>query len=159
MIRKATMDDVDSIAEIIVSSWKTAYAGIVDEDYSTNLKKEKYITIFRNNIEEKKELIFVYDNIGVKGFVSGVVHDGAYDCEVIGLYISPLYQGQKIGTALLKRIMEEFKNYGKRKLIIWTLENAKNNTFYRKMGGQIKEYKNLQIGGKEYQRVGFTFCL
>jgi len=156
MIREANIKDVDAIAEIIVSAWKTAYTGIIDPEYSKNLDHNKFIRIFTENIQKKKEIILVNEEIEVNGFVSGINHDnGQYDCEIIGLYLKPGYQGKGIGRKLVNEIIKYFKKENKKNLIIWTLDNAKNNGFYKRIGCEKKEYKNIEIGGKEYKGVGF----
>ena len=155
MIRRAELKDVESIAKIITAAWKTAYKGIIDQQYAENLPVDKYIHIFTKNITEEREIIFVNQGTTVNGFVSGIVSDKQYDCEIIGLYVHPEYQRGGIGTNLVTAMLDYFKKAGKKNLIIWTLDRAKNNTFYEHMGGVKKEYKELDIGGNQYQGVGF----
>jgi len=160
MIRAAELKDIDAIAKIIVSAWKTAYIGIIDPEYSNNLNYNRFIKIFTENIQKKKETILVNDENGINGFVSGIKHDNSqYDCEIVGLYIKPEYQGKGIGKKLVEEIIKHFKRENKKNLIIWTLDNAKNNGFYKKLGCEKKEYKNIEIGGKEYKGVGFNILL
>ena len=40
-IRKATPEDARQIAEILVEDWKTAYRGIIDDDYLDSLNVEE----------------------------------------------------------------------------------------------------------------------
>jgi ribosomal protein S18 acetylase RimI-like enzyme len=160
MIREAEMKEVNAIAEIIVASWKTAYSGIIDPEYSNSLKQDKFIKIFTDNILNKKEKILVNDDNGVNGFVSGIILENSkYDCEIIGLYIKPEYQRKGIGKKLVKEIIKYFKSKNKKNLIIWTLNNAKNNNFYERIGCRKIEYKNMEIGEKEYEGVGFNILL
>ena len=44
-------------------------------------------------------------------------------------------------------------------MIIWTLKNARNNTFYKNNGGIIFEDKDLEIGNKKYSGIGFEYDL
>lgn len=155
MIRHATLKDVEAIATIITAAWKTAYKGIIDPDYADHLKIDKYRDIFTQNINDEKEIILVNHDTIVNGFVSGVATAGQYDCEIVGLYVHPEYQHKGIGTALLKTMVDHFMIKGKKNLIIWTLNGAKNNLFYKQAGGIKKEDKKLVIGGKLYSGVGF----
>ena len=54
MIRKATLSDVNQIVTVIMRSWKVAYDGIIDPKYIENMKKDRYVSIFRNNIVKKE---------------------------------------------------------------------------------------------------------
>jgi len=150
---------VNQIATVIMRAWEEAYAGIIDQEYIEKMDKDRYVSIFKNNILNQKEIIFVYDEKEVKGFISGKEHDGKYDCEIVGLYVDPENQGNGIGKLLFQKMKEEFLRRGKSSLIVWTLDNADNNGFYIKMGGVKMENKTLRYGGKYYTGVGFGFDL
>lgn len=117
MIREAELKDIDAIAQIIVSAWKTAYSGIIDPEYSNNLDHNRFIKIFTENNQKRKETILVNDDNGINGFVSGIKHDNSkYDCEIVGLYIKPEYQGKRTGKRLFEEILMYFKNENKKNL-------------------------------------------
>lgn len=101
----------------------------------------------------------VRENKSVSGFGSEKMEEGKYDCQIVGLYISPEEQGNGIGTILLEKMIKHFKINNCRKMIIWTLPGAKNNSFYRKHGGAEKEFKEITIGSETYPGVGFVFDL
>lgn len=159
MIRRATLSDVDQMAGVIMKAWKVAYTGIIDPKYIKNMNKDKFVSIFKKNIINQEEIIFVYYENGLKGFISGKEHNGEYDCEIVGLYVDPENQGKGVGKQLFQKMKEEFITKGKSRLLVWTLENADNNGFYIKMGGVKKEDKKLSYGGKSYDGVGFSFDL
>jgi len=159
MIRAATLSDVDDIAVLILRTWKGAYTGIIDPEYIKTMDKDKYVSIFKDNILNQKEIIYVYYKKGVKGFISGQEQCENYDCEIVGMYVDPGNQGKGIGKLLFKKMLKEFAARGKRSLIIWTLDGADNNGFYIKMGGVKKETKTLKYGGKSYAGIGFKFDL
>ncbi len=161
MIREAKIYDSKVIAEIIVETWQSAYIGIIDQNYADNLDVQKFIQIMTDNIQQKKEVIFVYEeNEIIKGFISGkVIDDDNYQCETVGFYVLPIYQKQGIGRLLFKRINKFFSKQNCHKMILWTLKGAKNNSFYANNGGVIADEKILKIGEKEYEGVGFSFNL
>jgi ribosomal protein S18 acetylase RimI-like enzyme len=159
MIRRATLSDVDQMAGVIMKAWKVAYTGIIGPKYIKNMNKDKFVSIFKKNIINQEEIIFVYYENGLKGFISGKEHNGEYDCEIVGLYVDPENQGKGVGKQLFQKMKEEFITKGKSRLLVWTLENADNNGFYIKMGGVKKEDKKLSYGGKSYDGVGFSFDL
>lgn len=157
MIRRAEKKDASSIAEILVKTWKTAFLNIVDENYSSNLSGENYRNYFLERLENKKEFFFVNENDGmINGFIYGSVSNSKCDCEIIGLYVLPVFQNKGIGKKLCNALIEEFKKEEKSSVIIWTLDGAKNNSFYISLGAEKSEYKEYIIGGKKYSGVGFT---
>lgn len=59
MITEAELPDAPEIARIIVSAWKSAYKCIIDQNYVDNMKADKFIEIMENNIQQKRESIFL----------------------------------------------------------------------------------------------------
>ena len=43
IIRNATIEDVERIADIKIEGWQTAYRGIIDDDFLDNMDREKEI--------------------------------------------------------------------------------------------------------------------
>ncbi|MBN2160156.1 MAG: GNAT family N-acetyltransferase [Spirochaetes bacterium] len=161
MVREAKLKDSEVIAKIIVETWKYAYIGIIDKNYADNLDVQRFIQIITDNIQDKKETIFVYEeNEIIKGFISGkFIDNNNYQCETVGLYVLPKYQQLGIGRILFKQINNFFSEHNCQKMILWTLKGAKNNSFYENNGGVIAEEIFLKIGEKEYAGVGFSFKL
>ena len=160
MIREAKLQDSEAIAEIIVETWKSAYTGIIDTNYTDNLDKRRFVQIMTNNLQQKKETIFIYEeNEIVKGFISGKFIDNDYQCEIVGFYVLPKYQQIGIGSKLFQHMKKYFSEHNCHKIILWTLKGAKNNSFYENNGGKIAAEKILKIGDKEYAGVGFLFNL
>jgi len=164
-IRAAVIKDAGSIAHIIVETWQTAYTGIVDSDFPPTMRTEAFTRIMEENIQQKKESIFVCTEERSKnrlmGFISGQMKraEEKYDAEVIGLYVLPEFQGRGIGRLLLERMKEYFRMQNCTNLLIWTLKGAHNNGFYTRQEGVSRESKTIDIGGKQYSAIGFVFNL
>jgi GNAT superfamily N-acetyltransferase len=159
MIKEAELHDAPEIARIIVSAWKSAYKGIIDQSYVDNMKADRFVEIMKNNIEKRKENIFLYrENEKAAGFISGKLLDNSpYDYEIVGLYVLPEFQNMGTGAKLLGHAMKFYSQLNCRKMIIWTLKGAKNNSFYIKKGGIIAEEKILNIGDTDYAGIAFGF--
>ncbi len=161
MIRRAVLNDSEAIAEIIIKAWKTAYENIIDPGFPQTMKKDTFVKIMENNIKNELEIIYVYEEDGIiNGFISGrTIENSKYDCETVGLYVLPDYQGNGTGSALLEEMKECFRKSGCCNMIIWTLWNAENNRFYRKHKGEALEFREIEIGGRNYSGAGFVFIL
>lgn len=75
VIRKAELSDTQSIAKANVDTWKSAYKGILADEYLDNLSYEKTEQAIKNiiiNSCDDKRFIFVAEDStsGVIGFAS-----------------------------------------------------------------------------------------
>lgn len=161
LIREAVLRDVPAMAELVTCAWQTAYSGLVDPAYPESLDSLGFRKIFARMISQGLEIFFVCESASrILGFISGkMITEGAYDCQVVGLYVHPECQGRGVGTLLLERMKHYFAIRHCRRLLLWTLLGARNNEFYRKQGGTGGEFRQLDIGGTCYSGVGFVFLL
>src|SRR5699024_12852974 len=51
MIRKANLNDAESIAQILIHSWQVNFKGIVPEDYLNQMDSEKISISIRKSLE------------------------------------------------------------------------------------------------------------
>ena len=65
-----------------------------------------------------------------------------------------------IGKKIFEYVVNQFKEKDRKVMIIWCLkDNYPSRMFYEKMGGIPTESKIIEIGGKEYEEVGFKYNL
>ena len=158
IIRQAREEDVMQIAEIVVEDWKTAYRGIIDDDYLDSLRAEQ-----RYQIEIKryqKYMVAVEDNEVLGCAWNEIADDEAADCEINALYVRYSKRGHGIGRALMQNSMDSFRKAGKKSMIIWCLkDNHESRKFYERMGG--KEYKDgtHRWGNREYGMISYLYQL
>ena len=133
-IRKAGVEDVSRIAEILVFSKRKNYRNIFNNDIGSFVELQVY-PLIKTYLEHKEllENIFVYDDEFVKGLIS---IDGT---EIKELYVDPFFEGKSIGEKLLNFAVSE--NDCQK---LWVLDqNEKAKRFYHKHGffetGQSRE--------------------
>ena len=162
VIRKMEYKDIESVANIKVSSWRLSYKGIIDDEYLDNMDINSYIEKRREDYN--KSLYYVAELDGkVVGFsryddrlrqVNGKNIGG----EIYALYVDPNMKRMGIGRALVNKIEEEFKEKGITSFIIWCLkDNEPSKIFYRKIGGVEFSEKEIEIGGINYMETGFLY--
>ena len=106
MVRKATIDDVNRIAEINVMGWRFTYRNLITEEFLfKTMDISKRIISFKKAIEELKEEIYVFeeDHI-IKAFMAiGRCRDSdkTSSYELWGLYVDPFMIRNGIGSKLL----------------------------------------------------------
>ena len=146
MIREANINDCSRMAEIHVFGWRCAYKGFISIEYLINKmtvkKREDAFIQYLSNIEIKDKT-YVYDeNNIVKGFLTiGDCRDDDKDkdtFELMGIYIDPLFQRQKIGTKFTNYCIEEARKQNRKEITLWVFEkNDDSIKFYQKMGFNI----------------------
>jgi len=160
MIRAAELKDRYAMADLLISAWHTAYTGLIDPEYPSTMKAERYIRIFHENISLQREHVFVHEENGaVLGFVSGKILEGERMGEIIGLYVHPDHQGMGIGSGLFGQMAALFQKRGIKSIMVRTLLKAKNNLFYEMRGGSVSGSTEIEIGGTLYPGVCFIFTL
>jgi GNAT superfamily N-acetyltransferase len=138
MIRLATQDDVNRIAEIDVFTCRWAYKDFVAHQilFNETLVKNRINNI--NNWINIDDYVYVYedDDKIVKGFM------GTAECEDLDkqdayelhfLYIEPTFSRNGIGSALLKYFEERGIILEHKEFVVWVLEeNNIGRNFYEK---------------------------
>lgn len=159
-IREAKAGDEKKIADVIISTWKVAYRGIVPDDFLDVLTTEQHEKLFKKNISEKTETILVLENNAEKvvGMISGGVdRSREYDCEIVAIYILPEYQKKGLGSCLFKEMITSHKRHNYKTMVIWTFKENKDSGFYEKLGGEIRLENTCFIGNTKIPIVGFIW--
>lgn len=157
-IRKAELNDIESIAIIKVNGWQAAYQGIVDSEYLNAMTVLDQI----NQIKKSYALenIFVAEQDGeVLGFCRICNYDNT-DCEIREIYVKADMKRMGIGSKLFRYVLHYFKQNNKRRLYLCCFkENYDSRSFYEKMGGILGEEQKIEIGGKLYKLVSYVYDL
>ena len=165
VVSNVKFEDLKAVADIAIRGWKTAYRGIVDNDYLDNLSVEEN---YQKRIKDYKENGFIVaekDNeiIGFCRYRIGNNYKNEYpevDCELCALYVKPEEKRKGIGKALIEYVKNEFRKNNLNKMIIWCFKNNyPSRVFYEKMGGKLCGETFCVRGGKEYKEVGFIYDL
>ena len=157
IIRNATIEDIEKIADIKIEGWQTAYRGIIDDDFLDNMDREKEIEKRRSNIDNGVDIIVAELNKKIVGFClyrnynKDTEKYPEVDCEISSLYITSRLKRNGIGRKLMQYVIELLKKEGKKKMILGCLEeNYPSRAFYEKMGGRVLNYDEIEFGNKKY---------
>jgi len=134
MLRKATMQDVPRIAEIIVFGKRVAYRPIFKNDVVSfnELQVINLIEEYRNNPKLVDNML-VYDDGIIKGVINRNIKDGAV--EICEFYVEPFFKGNGIGKKLIQQVILEARTSKKNKIFLWVIEdNLSARKFYEKNG-------------------------
>ena len=134
MVRKASMQDVSRIAEIIVFGKRVAYRPIFNNDVVSfnELQVINLIEEYRSNPALVDNML-VYDDGIIKGVINRIFKDDSV--EICEFYIEPFFKGNGIGKELIGQVILEARISKKRKIFLWVIEdNLSARKFYENNG-------------------------
>ena len=140
-IRKATVEDISRIAEILIFTKRMNYRPIFRND-KVSFGEMQVLPLAQDYIDhpEKLENIWVYED----EFVKGMLH--AEEQELLELYVDSFFQNEGIGSKLMKFAIDKLEV---RSLNV--LEKNKNAIrFYQRHGFVLTQEKQLEQGTNEF---------
>ena len=137
-IRKATIDDLARIAEIVIFNYRLNFYTIFkNDDYYFH---ELQVPTIMKQYESTIDHMWVYDDGAVKGMIQ------IENREIKKLFVEPVLQGNGIGSELLTYAIEKHNAN-----TLWALEkNTRAIRFYERHGFQITTDKKLEEDTTEY---------
>ena len=142
MIRKATIEDISRIAEILVFVKRMNYRSIFHDD-SVSFGEIQVLPVAEEySAPEILNNIWVYE---AEGIVKGLIR--IVDKEIVELYVEHFFQGLGIGAELI-----EFAKSEHDANCLWVLEkNTSAIRFYQAHGFNVTDTKQLEEGTPEYK--------
>jgi GNAT superfamily N-acetyltransferase len=159
-IRVATVQDAEAIAHVHVQSWRTAYAGVVPDDYLAGLNEADRALLWQEWLTRDVRVFVAEVDGEVVGFVSGGRIREAlegYDAELFAIYLLDRAQRRGLGGAMLRRLAEVLGGEGFKGMIVWVLERNPAIQFYVGLGALRVGAKEIEIGGVLLQEVAFAW--
>lgn len=155
MIRPAEKRDASRLAEILIFAKRTAYRPIFHDDY-VSFHEMQVLDLALHYRDAQRALcgVFVWDDGIVKGMMSWDRREaGLGRWELKELYVDPFFQGQGIGTELMRGFLSEAKKQGMKSAALWVLEeNRAARKFYETFGYAPNGERKLQPGTEAYLR-------
>ena len=165
IIRNVKKENLWSVSSIVIEGWKSAYRGIIEDEFLDSLKIEDN---YNRRLKDYQENGFIVAEINneVVGFCRYTINNlfsqdvKDIDCELCAIYVKPDMKRQGIGAALFQYVIQEQKKNENQKMILWCLkENYNSRKFYEKMGGVLYSENEIEKGGKKYKEVGYKYNL
>lgn len=143
--RKATKEDAEGIAILHTESWKSAYKGILSDEYlAKNVLKNRLETwkLRFDNPSINQLIILAEENHTLVGFVCIFGNqDTEFGSLIDNLHVKPDFKGKGIGKKLLIKASDLiFENYKTKLMHLWVFEaNTSAIGFYKNCGGKNVE--------------------
>lgn len=137
-IRTATVDDAPAVARIHVTSWRSAYAGIVPDDVLATLDVDAREHRWQGYLSDERVRTWVAEASGrTIGFATlGPSRDEDADdgdVELYAIYLSPESWGTGAARELMRTLLAEVPTDVR--LTLWVFaDNERARHFYRRHG-------------------------
>lgn len=160
MVRRADVTDAESIARVHVDTWRTAYRGLLPDEFLDSLSVAQYSERWRRSIADAAIRVYVAeDSGGVVGFASGGrerAGENGYGGELYAIYVMEQDQHRGHGRELVRAMVGGLRELGFEDMIVWVLrDNAPARGFYERLGGAYVREQPITIGAAVLREVSY----
>jgi ribosomal protein S18 acetylase RimI-like enzyme len=153
IIRPINSNDVAAIAAIHSASWRSAYRGMLREDFLNGDLESNRVQLWKKRLTLMPPEHFGYLAINsgeAIGFAFAFAdYDPRWGTQVDNLHVLPNFKGQGLGKGLLTNLCEYAQaTYPQSGLYLWVYEqNAAARAFYESLDGESVERAVVQAPG------------
>lgn len=146
-LRKATLDDIPRIAEIIVFTKRHTYRDIFKNDNVSFNVIQVLSEAERYSQHNALNDMYVYDDGIVKAMINAHIEDDYI--ELSDFYVDKFFQKEGIGTYVMNEFMKQ-ANEDAKEIRFWVLDkNEPARKFYENLGFKLTSIK------QEFEDSGF----
>ena len=175
-IRRARPSDAAAIGAVHVTTWRTAYAGVLPDVYLANLSPLRYAAGYESALSDRQNghAMFVAVASGadapagaptgkgcgtVVGFVSGgrARRPAFGHGEVETLYLLDDYRDCGIGRRLMRAMAAHLAAVGCRSAMLWVLKDNPTRWFYQRLGGRLAASETMRFAGQQMEQLAFAW--
>ena len=160
LVRPAEIDDAAAIARVHVATWRTAYHGLLPDDFLSSLNEDRYQERWRRTIADQGSGVYVaQDGHEVVAFASGGrerAGERGFAGELYAIYVMQESQGRGHGRALVRAVTAGLREIGLTDMIVWVLrDNSAARRFYERLGGTFVREQPITIGSALLEEVSY----
>ena len=160
-IRDATAEDSKAIADLHADSWRSAYRGVLTNNYLENHVRQERLAFWQERFlgKDQKPMFVILGETGdaVVGFICLFPEqDAIFGSFIDNLHVTPQLTGHGIGRLLLSEVAQRLLKDGSRGgLYLWVIEqNIRARRFYERAGATVAgSAVNLMPDGQQVVAV------
>jgi GNAT superfamily N-acetyltransferase len=158
-LRQAVTSDAETIATLHTESWRTAYRGILSNDYLDGDifdERRKYWQESLNVPQPERRYVLLAEQASeTVAFVSVFLdEEPAYGALLHNLHVRPHLKGQGLGKLLMAKAAEWTLVQNVNQMHLWVFEaNSEARKFYEASGGKVVEEKQMSVAGNVERKV------
>jgi GNAT superfamily N-acetyltransferase len=157
VLRTAAESDADEIAALHAESWRSAYPGLVPDDF---LGPALDIHRFAAPDADRRLVLLAVSSEGLVGFTCVLADaDPAHGPLLDNLHVKPAWRGRGVGARLLNESRAWSHRIAPRNpMHLWVIEgNAPARAFYRALGGVEAGRRINLMAGTEVPAIRYTW--
>jgi GNAT superfamily N-acetyltransferase len=158
-LREATEHDAAAIAKLHADSWRSAYRGMLSDEYLNNRVHAERSALWQQRFLERAEKPFFVILAEAENELAGFAcvfpdEHPTYGAFLDNLHVVPHRTGRGIGRRLLNAVAERLQAEGKGGgLYLWVIaQNARARRFYAKVGALEVECVELSMPDDSRQK-------
>jgi GNAT superfamily N-acetyltransferase len=161
-VRRAELTDATAIGAVHVAAWRSAYPGILPDDYLARLSPTRMALQYRAAIAAGTT-VMVAASRGqgprIVGFTTAGPPrtPGLGDAEIETLYVLDDWRDQGVGRRMMRAAASQLQGRGCRSLFVWVLRDNPSRWFYRHMGGQPAAEGQTRVAGVALPQVAYAW--
>ena len=165
-IHEALVSDASGIAKVHISTWRSAYQGIMPDAFLRDLSIENRTTGWAKILEAPAPKAHTYVAVldkSIVGFIGvgsnqseeAIVSQG----ELFALYVEPDFQGCGIGSKLMEKGIETLRYEGFTSAALWVAEeNFSARAWYESRHWELNgQFDQRSFGEKSVKSIGYVF--
>ena len=154
-IRKATIEDAESITDIAINVWKTTYEKFFKPEVFVRREERRHDSEnwWRGHLNDNHDVYVACEGDKVVAFMDFYkqCRTNPKFAEVGSIYILKEYQKLGIGKKLFDKAFQLSKKYGQNKMMLNVLDGNSALGFYEKMGGKVVDTVDIKVGGDDFK--------
>jgi len=165
-IRRARPTDAPGIGIVHVSSWRSAYAGVLPDDFLANLSVARQTAYYDRAIRiglgvHVAVLSSPNSSEGnrVVGFSTARRNRGeaVAEGEVETLYVQDDWREHGLGRMLLRASGQHLAAMGCKSAFAWVLRDNPSTFFYEHLGGKRVAISTTRVGGSDIPQTAYAW--
>ena len=173
-VRRARLSDATAIGAVHVAAWRSAYPGILPEDYLTRMSATRQARYYEATIAAGAVVLVAAPETGsprVVGFTTAGTgrsrrsaalgeppRAGPWgDGEIESLYVLDDWRDQGVGRRLMRGAAQELAGRGCRSVFVWVLRDNPSRFFYQHLGGQPVAHGATSVAGVSLAQTAFSW--
>lgn len=160
LVRAADVDDAAAIARVHVATWRSAYRGLLPDDFLASLSETHYQERWKRTLGDESARVYVAENPdGVVGFASGGPEragETGFSGELYAIYVLHDAQGHGHGRRLVRAVVGGLRELSLSDMLVWVLrDNRSARGFYERLGGRYVRDQPITIGSSLLYEVSY----
>ena len=171
-VRRARPSDAPLIGAVHVAAWRSAYPGILPEDYLARLSVTRQALYYDRQIRSGAGVFVAiasgqdvpggagprlvgYTTVGRSGTKppGGIAMDG----EVETLYVLDDWRDRGVGRRLIRTGAAHLAAEGSRAAFLWVLRDNPSRWFYQRLGGRAVAESNTRVAGVAVPQLAYAW--